>query len=186
MNKLQSARSCDVNLNFSCAPDIFKLPRVSYHKDFHTSGTKYDNVVKYYRCCPVIYQTPLACDIFPWCFNVRASSSYKCLFLRNTQFFNKLLKQGCHGTLEMIFKGEFYSIYFPAIWILPLLNQCYSFWAIRYRDTPIIRHWLMASIQLRTGSWSPSPLILSRDSFSLWTWDRVQTAHSIAYFNGRH
>ena len=35
-----------------------------------------------------------------------------------------------------------------------------------------------------TGSWSPSPLIVSRDSFSLWTWARVQTARSTAYFNG--
>ena len=33
-------------------------------------------------------------------------------------------------------------------------------------------------------SWSPSPLILSRDSFSLWTRARVQTARSTAYFNG--
>ena len=30
----------------------------------------------------------------------------------------------------------------------------------------------------------PSPLIVSRDSFSLWTWARVQTARSTAYFNG--
>ena len=37
-----------------------------------------------------------------------------------------------------------------------------------------------------TGSWSPSPLIVSRDSFSLWTWARVQTARSTAYFNGCH
>ena len=30
----------------------------------------------------------------------------------------------------------------------------------------------------------PSTLIVSRDSFSLWTWARVQTARSTAYFNG--
>ena len=35
-----------------------------------------------------------------------------------------------------------------------------------------------------TGSWSPSPLFVSRDSFSLWTRVRVQTAHSTAYLNG--
>ena len=35
-----------------------------------------------------------------------------------------------------------------------------------------------------TGSWYPSPLIVSRDSFSLWTWSRVQTARSTPYFNG--
>ena len=40
--------------------------------------------------------------------------------------------------------------------------------------------------QRRQGSWSPSPLIVSRDSFSLATWARVQTARSTAYFNGRH
>ena len=32
--------------------------------------------------------------------------------------------------------------------------------------------------------WSSSRLIVSRDSFSLWTWARVQTARSIAYSNG--
>ena len=37
---------------------------------------------------------------------------------------------------------------------------------------------------IELGSWSPSPLIVSRDSFSLWTWARVQTARSTAYFNG--
>ena len=31
-----------------------------------------------------------------------------------------------------------------------------------------------------TGSWSPSP----RDSFSLWTWARVQTVRSTAFFKG--
>ena len=30
--------------------------------------------------------------------------------------------------------------------------------------------------QRRTGSWSPSPLNVSRDFFSLWTWAHVQTA----------
>ena len=34
------------------------------------------------------------------------------------------------------------------------------------------------------SSWSPSPLIISRDSLSLWTWARIQTARSTAYFNG--
>ena len=34
-----------------------------------------------------------------------------------------------------------------------------------------------------TGSLSSSPLIVSWDSFSLWTWARVQTARSTAYFN---
>ena len=34
------------------------------------------------------------------------------------------------------------------------------------------------------GSWSPSPLIVSRDSISLWTWARLQTARSTANFNG--
>ena len=40
--------------------------------------------------------------------------------------------------------------------------------------------------QRRQWSWSPSPLIVSRDSFSIWTWARVQTALSTVYFNGRH
>ena len=35
-----------------------------------------------------------------------------------------------------------------------------------------------------TASCSPSPLIVSRDSFSLWTWARVQTVRSTAYLNG--
>ena len=35
-----------------------------------------------------------------------------------------------------------------------------------------------------TGSWSPSPLIVSRDSYSLWTWAHVHTACSTVYFNG--
>ena len=37
-----------------------------------------------------------------------------------------------------------------------------------------------------TVSFSPSPLIVIRDSFSLWTWARVQSARirSTAYFNG--
>ena len=30
------------------------------------------------------------------------------------------------------------------------------------------------------------PLIVSRDSFSLWTWAHVQTVRSTAFFNGRH
>ena len=34
------------------------------------------------------------------------------------------------------------------------------------------------------GSWSPSPLIVTRDSFSIWAWARIQTARSTAYFNG--
>ena len=34
-----------------------------------------------------------------------------------------------------------------------------------------------------TGSWSPSPLIVIRDSFSFWTWAYIQTARSTAYFN---
>ena len=37
---------------------------------------------------------------------------------------------------------------------------------------------------LYTGSWSPSPLIVSRDSYSLWTLARVQNARGTAYFNG--
>ena len=37
---------------------------------------------------------------------------------------------------------------------------------------------------LATGSWSPPPLFVIRDSFSRWTWARVQTARSTAYFNG--
>ena len=35
-----------------------------------------------------------------------------------------------------------------------------------------------------TRSWSPSPLVVSRDSLSLLTWARVQTARSTAYFDG--
>ena len=35
-----------------------------------------------------------------------------------------------------------------------------------------------------TGSWSPPPLIVSRDSLSLWTRARVQNAYKTAYFNG--
>ena len=35
-----------------------------------------------------------------------------------------------------------------------------------------------------TGSWSPFPLIVSRNSFSHWTCARVQSARSTVYFNG--
>ena len=44
--------------------------------------------------------------------------------------------------------------------------------------------WQVVSKPLQTGYWSPSPLIVSRDSFTLWTWARVQTARSKAYYNG--
>ena len=37
-----------------------------------------------------------------------------------------------------------------------------------------------------TGSWSPFPLIVSRDSFSLWIWARLQNARSTSNFNGCH
>ena len=35
-----------------------------------------------------------------------------------------------------------------------------------------------------TGPWFPSPLIVSRDFFLIWTWARVQTAPSTTFFNG--
>ena len=35
-----------------------------------------------------------------------------------------------------------------------------------------------------TGSWSPLHMIVSQDSFGLWTWARVHTARRTAYFNG--
>ena len=38
--------------------------------------------------------------------------------------------------------------------------------------------------QRRQGSWSLSPLIVSRDSFILWTWTHVQTARNAAYLYG--
>ena len=45
--------------------------------------------------------------------------------------------------------------------------------------------WALSKPPLRRQgpAWSPSPLIVIRDSFRLWTWDRVQTARSRAYFN---
>ena len=42
------------------------------------------------------------------------------------------------------------------------------------------------SSEATLGSWSPSPLIVSRESFSLWTWAGIQTALNTVYFNGRH
>ena len=51
--------------------------------------------------------------------------------------------------------------------------------------TPILGRKRITLLQPEaTGSWSPSPLIVSWDSFSLWTWARVQTARSTACFNG--
>ena len=37
-----------------------------------------------------------------------------------------------------------------------------------------------------TWSWSSFPLIVSRDSFSLWTWARLQFRRRTAYSNGYH
>ena len=47
-----------------------------------------------------------------------------------------------------------------------------------------IRWALSKPPQRRQGPDSLSPLIVSWDSFSLWTWARVQTARSTAYLNG--
>ena len=50
---------------------------------------------------------------------------------------------------------------------------------LRYYNQ-IFYHWGSQTMSM----WSPSPLIVSRYSFSLWTWARVQTARRTAYFNG--
>ena len=39
-------------------------------------------------------------------------------------------------------------------------------------------HFYNTSSSEATGSWSPPPLIVIRNSFSLWTWARIQTARS--------
>ena len=46
--------------------------------------------------------------------------------------------------------------------------------------------WRALSNPTATGSWSPSLLIVSLDTFSFWTWARLQTTRSTAYFNGCH
>ena len=59
-----------------------------------------------------------------------------------------------------------------------------SFFFLLSRANHLLIYFLVKRCARATGSWSPSPLIVSRDSFSLWTWARVQTARSTAYFNG--
>ena len=63
-----------------------------------------------------------------------------------------------------------------------------------YRSFPKRELWLMRRLGLYDrldltflevrGFWTTSPPIISRDSVSLCIWARIQTARSIAYFNG--
>ena len=71
--------------------------------------------------------------------------------------------------------------------VLAILQPCedhslnIALWLTRRLE---LYHGPCLNILRGTGSWSPFPLILSRYSFSLWTWARVQTLRSTAYFKG--
>ena len=114
----------------------------------------------------------------------RVCSSYECFIPMAARLPSKLLGQGYVMELLKSSFTKFYGRYGDLIKhyevsLSQMLHDILGHDHIKCHRQ-LVRHYTNLRSYYRI--WK-SPLIVSRDSFSLWTWARVQTARSTAYFN---